>query len=208
MEVRSKMRFLEHINEEAGGRAFAKRICEECIPFLQESGGRAYYRGGQAWDEKKGYSVYKPIPNRKPTDTIMPLHDAANKYFNEHFGWNARSGIFITPQHSVAWNYRRGLSNAAVFIPIGEIKYVWSPEVKDFTNMFDNVDQSGYDEKGEKAALNSDMKKLNKILPTYIDENLKVNKENEVSVLCTSYYIFEPKLAFDILRYFSTMRRY
>ena len=182
------MRFKQYINEEVLGKNFYKKVCEECLPFLQDTKGIAYYRGGMG-PGHSGYTIYSPKKNRLPTDTPLSLHELANKYFMKMFGWSGRNGVMATPVESVAACYSSNGALTPIFIPRGEIRYIWSPHIKDMTFDIQDIDNSkeAYDD----------------FFKSYTNENLDLNKKNEVMFLCKDYYIFEKSLGLHVLRYFN-----
>lgn len=85
------------------------------------------YRGFFNTDEIK--EVMETNKNREPVDLDPKIHDIADKYFLDKFGFRFRSQIvFCTGDINVADDY----GEVRVIEPIGKYEICWSPKVKDF----------------------------------------------------------------------------
>jgi hypothetical protein len=74
--------------------------------------------------------------DRKPLDMNSDASELFDKKFMEKFGIKPRSsGVFSTTDWNIASVYPRGRNTGIfLFFPIGEYKYLWSPDIKDLYN--------------------------------------------------------------------------
>lgn len=85
------------------------------------------------------FSKQKAKKWRLPLHTPQKLHDSLNNFFVEKFGWPARSGTFVSWDIDTAASY----GDLYAIFPIGEFKYVWSPDVVDlYENLTDYLDDT------------------------------------------------------------------
>ena len=98
----------------------------------------------------------------------------ADKLFKEMFGWEVRNGIFT----SSTLNYMYG--EPYLFFPIGDFKFVWSPDIDDF-----------YD-----AWQDAQIKFYTLDIHSYIDKYLEkaIKSGNEISFNCKEYYLVDLKM--------------
>ena len=121
--------------------AARKAIEKDCQKYLKESGGKTFdernvlFRGKHGWDGNSLWKVRSRGRPRQPKDTPQILHRMANIAFKKEFGWPVRDGVFTTSNSYMASDYGR----VGVFYPIGNYKYVWSPDIDDF---YEDVIQS------------------------------------------------------------------
>lgn len=129
-------RFQEYITEQSQRDTqidqLVQNIARDCRPFLDEIdfglNTNPLYRG---MESSMGYGKIQVKKNRKPRDTPEVIHDAVDFEFKEIFGFRARSETFMaTGTPRVAAQY----GSIFVVFPIGNIDYVWSPEIPDFTS--------------------------------------------------------------------------
>lgn len=157
---------------------------------------------------------------RDPSAMNKTIHNLLNQAFEKLFGWKVRDGVPVSGNIDVSdttgiW----GLTSIA--FPIGDFGFVWSPKIDDlnfdtFTNapnvsvkdyISSNLNSDEYNEfmKGTQPGLNYDMplplqKKIVKLLEKglvlnkYTDGDLKkaVQSDNEIFVICDSYYLVYP----------------
>jgi hypothetical protein len=115
-------------------------LIRDCAKFIKElpilSDKKQLWRG----IEKQKYALRnKPHPKRRPLDTPIEVHKKLNVYFEQKFGWPARQGLFCTASKGFAHQYGDGMV-VAVF-PIGDYKYVWSPDVSDIYGLYLDMDE-------------------------------------------------------------------
>jgi hypothetical protein len=139
------------------------------------------------WGEGIVIHKKKVRKDRKPKDMDIKTHKELNKLFHKKFGWKVRSeGLFCTGNINEAGGY----GYEFLVFPIGEFKYVWSPEIRDLYSFIEEM-------KGE--GLEYD---LQKIVNSYKNKSMAdgIKKKMEFSIKCDEYYMIykfcvsEPKL--------------
>lgn len=103
-----------------------QKIIPDCKPFLGELGwsGPFLYRGIDEKRTQKHFTRQPVRKNRRPMDTPQEMHQAADNWFVEHYGYPfRRAGLFTTGNINQAVDYGR----AYMVFPIGDFQYVWSP---------------------------------------------------------------------------------
>lgn len=74
------------------------------------------------------WALLKQRTNRGPLTSDAEIHKAADDWFEEKFGWRARStGTFVTGRKTEAASYGR----THLIYPLGEFNFVWSPIIHD-----------------------------------------------------------------------------
>jgi hypothetical protein len=112
----------------------ANNIISTCKPFLElinyDTDEYVLYRGaGKSLNPVIILPGYRD--NRKPRDIPIHLHAAINRVFKTKFGIPFRNGTFTTSNMSDAETYS---STIYVVIPLGEFKFIWSPQISDLFN--------------------------------------------------------------------------
>lgn len=167
-------------------------IERDCGPFLKESQKAGFlYRGIQPGGKdlhtqdvdgnKLVYIVKNVRKDRNPRDTSDDMHDALNKWFNDKFGFKARTEAVFAYGGDMFPTTIKEYGDTHIIFPIGEIKYVWSPEVEDLY-----VHLEAYEIENPEDA-ESNLKQL-RYQSTDLHEALKYG--NEIMVKCDKYYAF------------------
>lgn len=146
-------------------------IRRECKPFLEHDTSRLMYRGMQS----KPSHIYKQAvrSDRRPRNVDHKIHDALDAWFEEKFGFKARSETaFVTGSFADAKSYGKPY---AVF-PIGDFKFVWSPEIGDLFFISHSVKPEGV------ASAMDEIQYKTSDLEEAIDSGF------EVMVKCDEYY--------------------
>lgn len=132
------MRLKNYINEDVllADDVFGilKKDCPQTLKILSKSNFAYFiYRASK----KTVGTIEKITPrnNRIPKDMPTKLHNLIDNLFKKKFGWKARSvGVFAASQY---FNNFNEYGTEYLFFPIGQFKFVWSPEIKDLYEMFD-----------------------------------------------------------------------
>lgn len=117
------------IEDEKGLAHYIPKIQAECKPFLKDIRNAA---GSLFRDDTKNRNkpIWKKVTrtDRAPLDTPQDIHDELDLWFQDEFGWRARSeGLFCWPlKFTSQWTVNKWL----VF-PAGKYKYIWSDKVDD-----------------------------------------------------------------------------
>ena len=177
----------------------AELIMQNCGPFLRQIKSLKtdiLYRGVNGIDTSK-LMVKLPCPvNRRPLDTDIDIHIAADEWFLKNTGIKYRSNaVFTTGDSFVASGF--GTSVCAVF-PKGEFSFCYSKVVGDMTDYLNiNTDASlpeGIAEISKKLKLGKYKQNLNL--------RAAIKSGNEIMIHCDSYYaIIIPTSDNPYLRY-------
>lgn len=175
----------------------------KCQPFLNATGS-SLYRGVELSTEAMYYTdeidgvpikwyISKSNKNRLPTDTPHYIHNAADRYFQNAFGWKARSaGVFATGAIGNAHQY----GAAHLMFPIGNFKFIWSPNVEDLYHhyrgivvAFERLERQEGISFGEDDILRTFEDKLHEA--KYQDDNLPaaIKSRNEIMIDCDEYIL-------------------
>lgn len=170
-------------------------IIRDCADYLREASDcltdtTQMWRGSLD-HEKKFQRVESRLEDREPKDTKKVVHDAINKFFEKHFGWKARNGVFASGHISTAHMYGKPY---AIF-PIGSFSYVWSPDVVDlhgdYGHFLDNyAEYEDYDQL--ERGLEHGLKWKTDDLQTAI------KKGNEIMLNCKAYYMMDVDLVDEL----------
>jgi hypothetical protein len=180
-------RLQQYINEEKTKdlQYLINMVKSDCKPFLREmkKAGQFLYRGYDNVEYSTTEVVYykkKVRSDRKPRDMYQNVHNKMDKLFDEKFGWKARSnGIFCTGDRTTALGY----GTAFMVFPIGNFKFIWSPEVEDLWRWVRGHISS---RKGK-----STVPDLEGISETYTNKDFPkaIKSGNEIIINCKEYYM-------------------
>ncbi|KFZ25794.1 MAG: hypothetical protein KQ78_01999 [Candidatus Izimaplasma bacterium HR2] len=145
---------IENIN--VNGVSFKERDVEDflefwvdieknCKPFLKElkknNPTQALLLRGE--QQRGKFITTTPRTDRRPKDTPYEWHVTFDEYFNNEFGWNARSeGLFCTGRYDTASGYG---DSVYIIFPIGRYKYIWSENISD---LYTKIEDGGYEYMG------------------------------------------------------------
>lgn len=78
-------------------------------------------------------SIHETRMDRRPRDSALHLHSAADNWFNEKFGTRYRSqALFVTSDWATARLYASSDDRVFRIVPLTDYKFCWSPQLKDF----------------------------------------------------------------------------
>lgn len=124
------VRLKDFILAEDGNDFDVDKFYADCGPFIKEIRGikQKYLPKHGSIISPLGWEVRRIIAREKPRDTPIELHDIMNDYFEERFGWRARSeSIFTTGDLATAARY----GTVALCFPIGEnYQTLWGKGLK------------------------------------------------------------------------------
>jgi hypothetical protein len=108
-------------------------IKRDCGPFLKSK--FIFFRGVEGMSDEM-FAKRSSRRDRAPRDMPPEIHEVLNQAFKKKFGWAARSeGTFATQVVGDTYDY--GLPH--MFFPIGNFKYVWSPNYDDIYGFLDKI---------------------------------------------------------------------
>lgn len=178
-------------------------LLKDCRPFLMETKGNGFLvRGVKGLSTAKSYSALdyageemeyteKQVrKDRRPLDISQNRSDIIDDWFQDKFGIRARTQCVFAGGEKMRSDELKHYGTPCIIFPIGEIKYVWSPNVEDIYGDM-NLHSPG---EGEIEG-DEDLKaRINKWLDskhyktTDLQELIQTGKE--VMVECDSYYAF------------------
>ncbi|MDO8770388.1 MAG: hypothetical protein Q7K57_17140 [Burkholderiaceae bacterium] len=96
----------------------------------------SFYRGVSNETPLDRPSLIHTRKNRRPRDTPICLHEAADKWFKASFGVAYRSqAVFLTPNRMTAQFYGKSPNHCVRVVPLGEYSYCWSSKYSDFLHL-------------------------------------------------------------------------
>lgn len=158
-------------------------IKRDCKPFIEENAG-VLLRGMR----KKSWSPFKQDvrQDRNPRNTRQAVQDVLDKWFDEKFGFKARSqAVFTTGSFPDARSY----GTVYAIFPIGNFKYVWSTEIPDLFFVTHNISTDNPEEVIEKLE-EADYKST--------DLEIAIKTGHEVMLSCKQYYAIPLHLKSDV----------
>lgn len=91
-----------------------------------------FYRGMSEEFPTDRVSLVVPRTDRRPRNSSLAFHEAADQWFESHFGVRCRSrGVFVTARPEATLVYAASPSHVMRVIPLSTYKYCWSPTVSD-----------------------------------------------------------------------------
>lgn len=144
-------------------------IQRDCKPFLESGVTRLLFRGMR--NKTKTFMKIAVRQDRQPKSMDVDIHNLADKWFDEKFGFKARTtAVFVSGDSVEAKDYGKLY---AIF-PIGDFRFVWSQKSSDlFVSLFD---------------LAGTVKKLEQLDFKDTDFVDAIKSGNEIMLHCTEYY--------------------
>ena len=210
-----KLTSLYESNSDLSLEEAVKIFHDECKPFQKEIGfdGTFDFKPlKRGMKNKPSLLIGNVRPDRKPTDTPLPIHEFMDNWFYEKFGVKFRSNAMFATKSQSAQIY----GDVYIVFPIGEFKYCYSSTIDDLyatiANKIESKLSSHYapltkekfndflsDEDNLKFALDI----VEKILSDskYIDSDLeKVSNFPEIMINCKSYLAIKSDLYDDFTK--------
>lgn len=178
---------------------FSELIRKNCSQFLDESGYAGFLlRGVKGLSDIQSYTALDIEGNemeygiktvrqdRKPLDFTRQRHEIIDEWFVEKFGIRARSQCMFAGGNRIAKSELEHYGTPCVVFPIGEFKYIWSPEVGDLFGKM-NIP---WGDRTEEEWTEETYKWLD--VQQYQTDGLDkaVRTNNEIMVKCDRYYAF------------------
>jgi len=162
---------LEDEQETYGNSEIVDLIKRDCKIFLDTKPSGLLYRGMTG---KPNRSFKQSVrQDRRPRNMPPEVSTAIDNWFNENFGFKARSqGVFVTGEFDDARSYGKPF---AVF-PIGAFPFVWSNDVGDLFHLMHNVDPDEVASELDTAGYQD----------SEMDDAIKSG--NEIMIGCKAYY--------------------
>ena len=196
--------FKQFINEEQ--MDLLTILERDCGPFLRESKHRGLlHRGINGLKQNDARKVENPITDgtilywekavrtdRQPMDFGIDQHSELDKWFNDKFGFKARSQAVFCFGDDVWSGVMKQYGPEYLIFPIGEFEYVWSPEIKDLFmaaqgEMYYYQDDVSYEDRKKHTSLELYMNAQG-YKSTGLDK--AVTMRNEIMIKCDKYYAF------------------
>lgn len=91
-----------------------------------------FYRGMSEEFPTDKVSLVVPRTDRRPRNSSLAFHEAADQWFESCFGIRYRSrGVFVTARPEATLVYAASPSHVMRVIPLSPYEYCWSPTVSD-----------------------------------------------------------------------------
>jgi len=165
----------------------AVEIIQNCKPFLGEIDNdiKRYklYRGVEHKPSAPAVIRSARLTTREPRDTTNNIHDVFNEIFVERFGAPFRNAIFVTGSRMAALEY----GELVTIYPIGEFKYLWSPEFRDLTRALEIYHDPDFD------LIDQVRNIINKGNYKTTDLKQAIKSGNEIMLWCEKYYVVSSK---------------
>ena len=211
-----KLTSLYESNSDLSLEEAVKIFHDECKPFQKEIGfdGTFDFKPlKRGMKNKPKLFIGNVRPDRRPTDTPLPIHEFMDNWFYKKFGVKFRSNaMFVTKSQGSARLY----GDVYIVFPIGEFKYCYSSTIDDLyatiANKIESKLSSHYapltKEKFNDFLSDDDNLKfaidiVEKILSDskYIDSDLeKVSYNPEIMINCKSYLAIKSDLYDDFTK--------
>jgi hypothetical protein len=121
----------------------------------------------------------KTLADRKPRNSSLNFHEAADEWFLDRFGLRYRSqAVFVTASMLMAASYAVSDGVVARIVPISEYRYCWSPRVSDL--LFIAKDMANASKKDIWSELDTCQYKDN-------DLRLAADSGHELMLACAEY---------------------
>jgi|694.fasta_scaffold00131_5 hypothetical protein len=138
------MRLVELLTDDSNPASLIKRDCGPFLKAFINLNGTPIYRGVNQELTKEIVKISPRTNNRRPSDTIIQIHQYLNDKFMEKFGFPFRNGIFVCGNKLATEVY----GTPVVVFPIGDLKFAWSKEWFDlFELLVDHHDMNNADTK-------------------------------------------------------------
>lgn len=159
-----------------------KILKKDCSKYINEvKQDRVLWRGTKDLSPfTSDITKLRPLMDRHPKDTGRAWTEAADAYFMKNFGWKPRTqGMFAIKRFSYAQDY----GTPFLFFPIGNYKYVWSPNSDDFYTV--STGSRGHADPDDEEDFTAFMDEL-----VWKDKNLKFAMSDvEITFGVNSYYM-------------------
>jgi hypothetical protein len=171
------------------GQEIAQMINRDCQPFLSKAGGETAWRGIMTYDHNALVQKKDIRVDRAPMSSDGRYHELYNRVFADMgFSTNRSNGMFCTGAYKIAFQY--GVAHAV--FPIGDFDFLWSPDVRDMFNHFqDSWPNFWKDVEGEEAG-EPDFEAIEEAIRASYRENdnlvAAIKSGNEIMVRGTGYY--------------------
>lgn len=183
-----------------------EKFKKDCAPFLShlrgESGKTVLYHGTINYP-KGTWEIRSFTERTKPRDSSREVHDAANSFFKDRFGIEARNWLFTTGRARDAHLYAKTADGVLAIFPIGNFEWICSTDknAHDLTGTYSRIvtdvmiadvtNSLSYDER-HKVALNDMVKRL-RLMKWYHNTELErcAESENEIMLKCDRFYAFK-----------------
>lgn len=188
---------LNEILNEVQNSSILETLQRDCAPIIAEYNkvGTPLMRGMSSTTIAPMTVISPRLGGRAPKDTDIDIHNYINKYFMKHHGAPYRDALFTTSDWDAAEHY----GEAYVLFPIGQLKYLWSPQVSD---LYDTIAKLATSQSTDsKIKYDKDFyQKLDAILSTYIDNNIHEALEDGSEVMvANNCYVVTTDIWYDEL---------
>lgn len=190
-------------------------IGKHCNSFLKEAmaGGKFMWSGRRNVDN---WFIGQVRKDRKPVDSSQRVHKLMDDLFLRKFGFRARSNaVFCTGSTSTTSYY----GNTYSIWPVGDYRFVYSPDVRDIAVELENIEDlynqehGGFSLKLPKTKEKERDKRVDgwvkDLMSSYTDKNIKnaIRSGNEIMVNCDKYVALNHSLSLKLLGILENRKR-
>lgn len=194
------MKFYNYLNEQS--EDWIELIEKHCKPYLNKIKGNKHVLVRNFPKKQRSIIELRRVrKDRKPKDMPVKIHNMLDKFFQEHFGWKARSeGLFCWSSYKFKYILKDLIDNEDIatklVFPIGKFDYLWNPEVDDLYVIFDeNAEEMfsksiDYVDSEELENLFNKLKETDNPLSGYQDSRFSKSLDSscEIIINCDNYY--------------------
>lgn len=173
----------------SAGMEIAELIKRDCQPFLSRANGETAWRGIITYNSKALVQQKSIRIDRAPMSSDRRYHEFYNGVFAKMgFRTNRSNGMFCTGAYKVAFQY--GVVHAV--FPIGDFDFLWSPEVRDMFNTFQDSWPNFWKNPDDEDSMEPDFEAIEKAIRDSYRENdnlvAALKSGNEIMIRGNSYY--------------------
>lgn len=153
-------------------------VGQRCGPYLKEAGNLwgQVYRGVHIarynFIEKQSR-----LQGRRPLSTDQDIHNGINEIFKDKYGYPFRNGVFASGNMKTVGQYGHNIFH---IFPMGDFKYLWSPNIPDLYEVIESLKQQGMGTNETLAEIRQEK---------FRTDNLQaaIDSGNEIMFWCSGY---------------------
>ena len=158
---------------------FAWEAMEDCKPYLRQNRTPLtkdiMFRGIHS--SMPFLTKKVRLDDRRPLDLVNAVHELLNTAMTKKFGEPFRNALFVTGSGSETSNY----GERYIVLPRGDFTFLWSPDVSDIYNHYDNRLQTQSNEDFVKELFSENKYSTSQLLNA-------ISSHSEIMIRCGSYY--------------------
>lgn len=190
----------------------AKTLTSDCSKFLKEIKGGKNNFVKNGWILRGSKSLNHTLDNglmkmnshvdsgRKPRAAKWFVHNLVNIVSEDLFGWKIRDGVPTMGGANRELGTTSYFGKLRIFLPIGDYKYVWSPNIQDFNDinkytLFDDIYNKRRRDRMEEA-----LDIIISLYDTQGNEAEEIFRENDIDLTYKEVYNEAKKCMTDFIK--------